>query len=163
MVQKENKRSWILASLQRALFVCLLTLGVILIGGTVYSVVSGTSASGDLAAYRNAQALHGGAYQQTFTGLGRLRIPTADPEPGMAILFVTFNFNPHDSAFTEELALRLGELREIIRVYIGSFPAAELQTQNEEALRAELLRRMNAILRLGQIQTLFFSDFVVVG
>ncbi|MDR0512369.1 MAG: flagellar basal body-associated FliL family protein [Treponema sp.] len=168
MVQKENKRSWILASLQRALFVCLLTLGVILVGGTVYSVVSGTSASGDLAAYRNAQALHGGAqgggaYQQTFTGLGRLRIPTADPEPGMAILFVTFNFNPHDSAFTEELALRLGELREIIRVYIGSFPAVELQTQNEEVLRAELLRRMNAILRLGQIQTLFFSDFVVVG
>ena len=100
---------------------------------------------------------------QTFTGIGRIRVPTADSQPAIVIIFVTFNYNPDDRAFSEELALRVKDFRAIITDYIGSFAAAELKKQDEESIKSEILRRFNAILRLGQIDTLYFSDFMVVG
>ena len=101
--------------------------------------------------------------ERIFGGLGRLRIPTTDNPPGIVIIFVSFEYNPDDRAFTEELALRIGEFRNVIREYIGSFSVAELQQLSEDAVRLELLRRFNAILRLGRIEVLFFNDFMIVG
>ena len=145
----------------RSLTVCLVTLGIIIIGGTVYGVFFNTRLPGN---NQNEQApvLRGSGPEQTFTGIGRLRIPTADPQPGMVILFVSFMYYPEDRAFSEELALRVRDLRDIIREYIGSFSVAELRRQDEEVIRAELLRRFNGVLRLGQIETLFFSDFMII-
>jgi flagellar basal body-associated protein FliL len=100
---------------------------------------------------------------QTFTGIGRIRISTADPQPGMVILFVSFVYNPGDKLFSEELVLKIKDFREIITDYIGSFSVEELQKQEEENIKLELLRRFNAVLRLGQIETLYFSDFMVIG
>ncbi|MDR1803554.1 MAG: flagellar basal body-associated FliL family protein [Treponema sp.] len=100
---------------------------------------------------------------QTFTGIGRLRISTADPQPGMVILFVSFIYHPEDRVFSEELMLKIRDFREIIVEYIGSFTIEDLQTQEEENIKHELLRRFNAVLRLGQIETLYFSDFMIIG
>jgi len=104
-----------------------------------------------------------GAEEQIFTGIGRIRIPTADPQSGMVVIFVSFVFNPEDRPFSEELALRVGDFRNIVREYIGSFPISELQRLSEESIKAELLRKFNAILRLGQIQILYFNDFMIIG
>ena len=145
---------------------CLIALGLIIIGGTIYGVFFHAAPPGyNLNGQRNALRESGqeSGQGQTFTGIGRLRIPTADPQPGMVILFVSFMYYPDDRAFSEELALRVRDLRDIIRDYIGSFSTAELQRQDEEVIRAELLRRFNGILRLGQIETLFFSDFMIIG
>jgi flagellar basal body-associated protein FliL len=60
------------------------------------------------------------------------------------------------------LALRVRDFRDIITGYIGSLSVAELKGQEEEDIKAELLRRFNAILRLGRIETLFFSDFMIL-
>lgn len=98
-----------------------------------------------------------------FSGIGRLRIPTTDPQPGMVIIFVVFEYNPEDRPFSEELALRIGDFRNIVREYIGSLSARELRQKSEDTVRTELLRRFNNILRLGRIETLFFSDFIIVG
>ena len=135
-------------------------MGLIIIGGTIYGVFFHTTPPGQKLD-EQANVLPGGQ-GQTFTGIGRLRIPTADPQPGMVILFVSFTYYPDDRAFSEELALRVRDLRDIIRDYIGSFSVDELQRQDEEVIRAELLRRFNGILRLGQIETLFFSDFMIM-
>ena len=97
-----------------------------------------------------------------FTGLGQLRIPTADTQSETVILFISFVFDPDDRAFSEELTLRIRELREITANYIGSFPAAELRNMSEDLLKSELLRRFNAVLRLGRIETLFLIDFMVI-
>jgi len=156
----------ILPFVQRSLTICLIVLGFIIMGGTVYGVffrsVPLGAGGNNFGAQIDVPQAGTPGQATTFTGLGRLRISTADPEPGMAILFVSFLYYPSDRAFTEELALRVGELREIIRDYIGSFPIAELQRQDEEVIRSELLHRFNAILRLGQIETLFFSDFMML-
>ena len=100
---------------------------------------------------------------QTFTGIGRIRVSTADPQPGIVILFVSFIYYPDDKVFSEELVLRIKDFREIIENYIGSFSIEDLQKQEEENIKHELLRRFNAILRLGQIETLYFSDFMIIG
>ena len=163
MEQSEHKRSWLLPFVYRSLKICLITLGIIIAAGSIYGIFFRAAPSGG-ATDTQTNIQHGGheGQRQTFTGLGRLRISTADPQPGTVILFVSFPYYPHDRAFSEELALRIRDLREIIMNYIGSFTAAELQRQDEEVIRAELLRRVNAILRLGQIETLFFSDFMII-
>ncbi|MCL2233914.1 MAG: flagellar basal body protein FliL [Treponema sp.] len=154
-------RAQALSFAYRSLMVCLVTLGIIIIGGTVYGVFFNTAPARP-AGNEQPPDLRGSGPEQTFTGIGRLRIPTADPQPGTVILFVSFMYYPGDRAFSEELTLRLGYLRTIIRDYIGSFTAAELQRLDEEHIRTELLRRFNGLLRLGRIETLFFSDFMII-
>jgi flagellar basal body-associated protein FliL len=55
------------------------------------------------------------------------------------------------------------ELRSISADFIASLSAEELRRQDEEAIKGELLRCYNRILRLGRIETLYFSDFMVIN
>jgi flagellar basal body-associated protein FliL len=166
---RRGKQPRMLTFVYRALQICLLALGLIVIAGTVYGVFFRAAPS---AGERPAFSGESGEdrQEQIFTGIGRLRVPTravttasaADAQSETAILFVIFPYSPEDRAFSEELALRIRDFREIITDYIGSFSAAELHEQGEETIKAELLRRFNAILRLGRIETLYFSDFMVI-
>jgi flagellar basal body-associated protein FliL len=142
----------------RSLKICVLLLVLVIFLGTVFWAVFRSRTP----AYKPADDLPKGE-GQVFTGIGRLRISTNDPQPGMVILFVSFVYYPEDKAFSEELALRVGDFRDIIAEYFASFSITGLQEQSEEDLKKELLSRLNAILRLGQIETLFFSDFMIVG
>ena len=157
MIQRD-RRTRILSSLYRGLLICLILLGIIIIGGTLYWVFS----HDNLSNHEQISILPeiGG---QTFTGIGRIRISTADPQPGMVILFVSFIYYPDDKVFSEELVFKIRDFREIITNYIGSFTVEDLQKQEEENIKHELLRRFNAVLRLGQIETLYFSDFLIIG
>jgi flagellar FliL protein len=136
-------------------------LGLIIIGGTVYWLFFHEKPSD----YEQISVLPeiGEIGGQTFTGIGRIRISTADPQPGMVILFVSFIYYPDDKVFSEELVLKINDFRDIISDYIGSFTLEDLQTQEEENIKHELLRRFNAVLLLGQIETLYFSDFMIIG
>jgi flagellar basal body-associated protein FliL len=100
---------------------------------------------------------------QTFTGIGTIRVSTADTPPGMAVLFVSFIYYPEDKAFSEELALRVKDFRQIIVDYFSSFPASELRSLDEENIKSELLLRFNSILRLGKIEALYFGDFMIIN
>ena len=155
---KRDRRLLILSSLYRSLLLCLLVLGLIITGGTIYWLFFHDNST------RHEQpsilSENGG---QTFTGIGRIRISTADPQPGIVILFVSFVYHPNDKVFSEELVLKIKDFRDIIMDYIGSFTVEELQKQEEENIKRELLRRFNAVLRLGQIETLYFSDFMIIG
>lgn len=154
-----DRRFGILSFVYRFLVVCLIILVLIFIGGTIYGLFFQTVPSDHKQIGASLQRGEG----QTFTGIGRIRVSTADPQPGMVILFVTFHYSPGDKAFSEELALRVKDFREIIVDYIGSFSVTELQKRGEESIKSELLRRFNAVLRLGQIEFLYFSDFMIIG
>ena len=151
-------RQQTLSYVYRGLLVCLVLIGITLIAGTIYGVFFDNRTAP--VQQNNFRASIGG--EQVFTGIGRLRISTADSQPGIVIIFPSFVYHPEDRAFSEELALRIREFRNIITEYIGSFSIAELESLSEETIRAEILRRLNAILRLGQIETMFFSDFMIV-
>ena len=152
----------ILPYIHRSLIACLISLGLIIVVGTVYGIFFNSASP----IHRPASISHeseNGEEGQIFTGIGRLRISTADSQSGMVIINVSFIYYPEDSAFSEELALRIGSFREIISQYIGSFSTIELKEKAEENIKAELLRRFNTILRLGQIENLFFTDFMIIG
>ena len=147
-----------LAFINRGLLLCLAFLVLVLIGGTIYGVFLQTTSPG----HNQMESLMISCGGQTFSAIGRLRVSTSDPQPGTVIIFVSFVYYPEDRAFSEELVLRVRNFREIIVDFIGSFSIAELQEKDEESLKSELLRRFNAILRLGQLQTLNFSDFIII-
>ena len=149
----------ILPFVYRALKICLIVLALIIIGGTIYGKFLRVVPPGHKP---EKQTLENGG-GQTFIGIGRIRVSTADPHPGMVILYVSFIYHPDDKAFSEELALRVKDFRDIIIDYIGSYSSAELKKQGEENIKSELLRRINSVLRLGQIDTLYFSDFLIIG
>ena len=148
----------ILPLVYRGLIIFLIILGLLIIGGTIYGLFFQDSSLGR----KNIDVSQKSGEGQTFKGIGRLRISTTDPQPGMVILSVSFIYYPEDKAFSEELALRVGGFRDIITNYIGSFSIAKLKEKTEEDIKTELLRQFNSILRLGKIESLFFSDFMVI-
>ena len=158
MKSSGDRRIQLLSFVSRALTICLILLGLVIIGGTIYGKFFYAVPQ------RYEQPANPGieAKGQIFSGIGQIRVSTSDPQPGMVILFVSFNYYPEDKAFAEELVLRVRDFRDIITGYIGSFSVTELQQTSEEKVKAELLRRFNAVLRLGQIESLYFIDFMIV-
>ena len=157
-----DRRLPILSFVYRGLIIFLLVLVLIFIGGTIYGILLNSVSQNQNhtdTLWNNGKNGEG----QTFTGIGRIRVPTVDPQPGTVIVFVSFIYDPNDKAFSEELVLRIRDFRDIIVSYLGSFSVSELQKKNEDEIKKELLRRFNTILRLGQIESLIFSDFLILG
>ena len=148
----------------RLLVIFLIFLAFAFVVGTIYVVFVRVDSNAALADSNAApiQQIEPGGELRTFTGIGRMRISTADPNPGVVIIFISFVFDPNDRPFSEELALKVRDFREIIIEYIGSFSINELHNKDEEDIKNELLHRFNTILRLGQLETLFFSDFMIL-
>jgi flagellar basal body-associated protein FliL len=147
-----------LSLVSRVFIVSIIAVALIIIGVTLYSLASRSKPGGN-----QSNKLPNSAGEHIFTGIGQLRIPTADKEPAVLILFISFVYNPDDKAFSEELALRIGDFRSIIQAFISSCSILELRKMGDEGLKTELLRRFNSILRLGKIDTLFLTDFMIIG
>jgi len=140
----------------KILIILLLIIVAVLIIGTIYGLNLGE-------ARVNISTLPINYDQaQVFSGIGQIRVPTADPEPEIVIIYLAFYYNPGDRAFSEELVLRIRDFKDIITEYIGSLLAEDLHENNEDKIKNELLRSFNSILRLGQIEELFFRDFMIL-
>lgn len=147
-----------LSLIPRILTIILVALALVIIWGTVYGILShtrSTTAPPQPVPVEDGKAHH-------FTGIGRVRISTADPQPAMVMLFLTFIYNPDDKSFSEELAAKIPVFRTVITDYIGSFSADALKNEDDEQIKSELLKRFNAILLLGRIESLYFSDFMII-
>ena len=168
-MKRIETRHNVLYLIYRGLIIILVILGLLFIGTFIYTqfIANRTGVKkqdGVSSVYSPGQEYHSNIREgQTFTGIGQVRVSTADPQPGMVILFVTFLYYPEDKAFSEELAIRVRELREIIIDYVGLFSSEDLRKMSEDTMKMELLRRFNTVLRLGRIETLFFSDFMIIG
>jgi flagellar basal body-associated protein FliL len=116
---------------------------------------------GNSAAGREAQGgspANGGV--SVFSGIGRLRIPLAGSST--LILSIAFPYPSDDQAFTEELAVKIGDFRAMASDYFSSLPAEKIVSLDEEAAKTEILRRYNASLRLGKIDALYFNDLMII-
>ena len=78
------------------------------------------------------------------------------------ILSIAFPYPAEDRAFSEELAVKIGDFRSIATEYFSSLPAERLLIIDEEAAKSEILRRYNSGLRLGSINALYFSDMIII-
>jgi flagellar basal body-associated protein FliL len=159
MNPSRDRRSRFLLYVYFSLIGFLLLLGFCFICGTIYGVFFYKNSPNQVQSTVSQNAIKG----QTFTGIGTIRVPTADAQPGMVILFISFIYYPEDVAFSEELALRVKDFRQIITDYFSPFSVSELRGLDEADIKSELLLRFNSILRLGQIETLYFGDFLIIG
>lgn len=157
---------WIL---YRILMVTAIALALSLCGGTLYVLASRDRSPNPLPDQSRDQAPPSGSgpseritSERIFAGIGRLRLSTAPPQPATVILSVTFPYNPEDKAFSGELASRIRDLRDITADYFAALQENELRSRDEGAIKSELLGRYNAILRLGQIPSLFFDDYMII-
>jgi flagellar basal body-associated protein FliL len=124
-------------------------------GGTVYALLRGRP---PVSAVREGP----GAADRIFTGIGRIRAATGGESPAAVILAVTFPYDPDDRFFAEELSAKVGDFRRISAAYFASLSAGELARLAEGEIKAELLRRYNAGLRLGRIGLLYFNEFMII-
>jgi flagellar basal body-associated protein FliL len=152
-------------SLSRIVFNVLLALffilALIFLAGTVYGLLLRRNSSpAKIPAGENASP--GNSGENIFTGIGRIRTFSAGEDPLTIVFSITFPYDPEDLAFSEELASRARDFRQIAGDYFGSFSPEEIKNRNEEAVKRELLNRYNAILRLGTIKNLFFKDFMII-
>jgi len=154
-----DRRSRILLFVYWGLIGLLILLGLGIIGGTIYGVFFHKNSPKQVQSTDFQKA----GKEQTFTGIGTIRVSTTDTPPGMVIIFVLFIYYPEDAAFSEELALRVKDFRQIIIDYFSPFLVSELRELDEGDIKSELLLRFNSILRLGQIETLYFGDFLIIG
>jgi len=97
---------------------------------------------------------------RVFSGLGRLRIPLSNSST--LVLSIAFPYLAGDIAFTEELAAKIGDFRTIAADYFSSLPPEKTIKIDEEAAKTEILSLYNANLRLGRIETLYFSDMMII-
>jgi flagellar basal body-associated protein FliL len=97
---------------------------------------------------------------RVFSGLGRLRIPLTNSST--LILSIAFPYLANDIAFTEELAAKIDDFRRMATDYFSSLPAEKIIKIDEETAKTEILSLYNANLRLGRIETLYFSDMMII-
>jgi flagellar basal body-associated protein FliL len=95
-----------------------------------------------------------------YSGMERLRIPL--PDSSILILSVSFPYSAKDVAFTEELAVKIGDFKAMVIDYFSSLPGENAVQIDEETAKQEILRRFNANLRLGRIDALYFNDMTVI-
>jgi len=107
-----------------------------------------------------SQTAHASDDIRVFSGLGRLRIPLANSST--MLLSIAFPYSANDTAFTEELAARIGDFRAMASDYFSSLDAQSVIQIDEDAAKLEILKRFNNSLRLGRIQALYFNDMLVI-
>jgi flagellar basal body-associated protein FliL len=169
MKYTENRPAGALWFFYRALLGLSILLILILLGGTLYALVFHDPAAGPLNQSPVSSPAPAGTVpslppgeESIFTGIGRIRVNTAGPGSATVILSITFPYTPGDRAFSEELASKVGSLRDTAREYFGSLTEKELRDRDEETLKGDLRQRYNALLRLGHIDTLYFNDLMII-
>jgi len=154
----------------RILYIALLSIAgllvLLLITGTVFALArpSGSSALFKLGKTNRVEQTETAQTQESdiriFSGLGRLRIPLSNSS--ILVLSIAFPYQADDTAFTEELAVKIGEFKTIASDYFTSLNEDQITFLDEEAAKNEILRLYNANLRLGHIEALYFSDMMII-
>jgi flagellar basal body-associated protein FliL len=100
-----------------------------------------------------------------FTGIGRLRIqlkPSSTGQTSTLVIAPVFPYNNSDKAFTEELATQLRNFRSSTEEYLSTLSPDVPEFTDELTLKKEILARYNSFLRLGKIEALYFTDFMII-
>jgi len=152
---------------QRVIYITLLSIAgaliIVLLTGTIFGVVRSRDV-GPLIKFGGASGPAQTAVQdediRIFSGLGRLRITLSNSS--VLILSISFPYPAHDIAFSEELAARINDFKMMASSYFSSLPEEAIIQVDEEAAKREILRRYNNSLRLGRIETLYFSEMNII-
>lgn len=98
--------------------------------------------------------------QKMFTDLGTLRCVTNDDLPISIVVSPYFAYPSKDSPYFEELKSKNRKIQLLITSYFALFTMDELKTQGEAKIKSELVQLCNQELILGQIDQLYFSEYI---
>jgi len=151
-------------NIPRILYIALLFIAgaliVLLFIGTIVGLVRPRNAE-PVFAIKKIRTEHAKAEDiRVYSGLERLRIPLSNSS--ILILSVSFPYSAKDTAFTEELAAKIGEFKTIITGYFSSLPIENVNQIDEETAKQDILKHFNANLRLGRIDALYFNDMTII-
>lgn len=131
-----------------------------ILGGTFWALRRPAVKTG--ASRDPANTTQGVSSERFFTGIGRIRSPTADTTGATVILSIVFPYDSGDRPFSEELASHIKDFRALTLTYISHHTAKELRTLGDGGVKKELLDLFNGLLRLGKIKLLYFNDYLIV-
>jgi len=97
-----------------------------------------------------------------FGDIGLLRAATADKK---AVTVIVAPFMPYDSAdlaFQEELVQKTRSMRALVLEWFRSRTIGEIGKLGESGVKSALLEGINKILVLGKIETVYFSEYMVL-
>ena len=104
--------------------------------------------------------------RQTFavyTGIGSVTTRTRDPVNHSVTVVVNLAYDLEDTATTSELNMRQHELRDFVRRYFTGKFAHELQPENEERLKREIMEILNTrYLDTAKIRLVLFDQLNVM-
>ena len=138
---------------------------VLLIFGTIFALVRSPNSSalfkfGKTRIEQPAAAQLPGGDIRIFSGLGRLRIPLSNSS--IMIISIAFPYQANDIPFTEELAVKISEFKNIASDYFSSLEEEKIIYFDEEAAKKEILKLYNNVLRLGRIEALYFNEMMII-
>jgi flagellar basal body-associated protein FliL len=153
---------------ERGFFTALLSLAGALVGllliGTIFALIRSPAAGPILKLGKSEIVTTTRTAEnddiRVFSELGRLRIPLSNSST--LILSIAFPYLADDIAFTEELAAKIDDFRRIATDYFSSLPSEKITKIDEETAKTEILSLYNTNLRLGRIETLYFSDMMII-
>ncbi|MDR2965137.1 MAG: hypothetical protein LBU88_05120 [Treponema sp.] len=160
MEKVETAKTRSLRTVYIVLLVVVVALGVFLVIGTIIGIARplDTPLLGNTAQTQTVSVQ--GDDIRVFSGIGRPRIPLVNSS--VLILSIAFPYQASDIAFTEELAGKISEFKNIAIDYFASLPEDQIIQINEDAAKTEILNRYNNILRLGKIPVLYFNDMMII-
>ena len=97
-----------------------------------------------------------------FGDIGLLRATTADKK---AVTVIISPFMPYDSvdlAFQEELVQKTRSMRAFVLDWFRSRTIGEIGKLGESGVKGALLEGINKLLVLGKIETVYFSEYMVI-
>ena len=100
---------------------------------------------------------------ESFTGLGRIRISTHPDSKGKKVPLVVspwFSYQKGDEQFFEELSKKSSIIKSIIVQYFSLYTEEELQSLSETEIKTEITSQINQHLILGQIENIYFSEYI---
>jgi flagellar basal body-associated protein FliL len=141
---------------ERALLIALAAVGIALISGTAYALLTGAPARKAARLAVPASEAAEGIYE----GIGRLRAQTSDG--AVVVATIVFPYNAKDKPFKEELASKKATLKAAALSYLSSQDSAALHPLAEQSVKAALRDIFNAELLLGAVDQLYLADFQVI-
>lgn len=94
--------------------------------------------------------------------LGSLRTTTKADEFGkVASVVITpcLCFEKGDKEFSEELRKKSLDLKNIFKNYFSEFTSKELHSTGDNEIKSNLFERVNSILSLSKIKTIYFMEY----
>jgi flagellar basal body-associated protein FliL len=97
-----------------------------------------------------------------FGEIGILRAPTADKKPVTIVVSPFMPYPSDDLAFQEELVKKTRSMRTFILGWFHSRSLKDITSLGESGVKAAIVEGLNELLVLGQFDTVYFDEYMVI-